>query len=142
MLLFLLVNIDFTQISLLFLLIRVCLRCAFYLVLFLLLLSYFFTVIIINSSIITILLWPSCHRLKPIQSKSELHFISPFDPILTLLFLSLSKERLFWELVTFHPRDTKRTNAVLGPFFVHDKWYDICDTDIDGYNAYRVNRKK
>lgn len=52
------------------------------------------------------------------------------------------KERLFWELVTFHPRDTKRTNAVLGPFFVHDKWYDICDTDIDGYNAYRVNRKK
>ncbi|XP_063603788.1 uncharacterized protein LOC134779485 [Penaeus indicus] len=52
------------------------------------------------------------------------------------------KERLFWELVTFHPRDTKRTNEVLGPFFVHDKWYDICDTDIDGYNAYRVNRKK
>ncbi|XP_037777210.1 matrix metalloproteinase-21-like [Penaeus monodon] len=52
------------------------------------------------------------------------------------------KERLFWELVTFHPRDTKRTNAVLGPFFVHDKWYDICDTDIDDYNAYRVNRKK
>ncbi|XP_068205870.1 matrix metalloproteinase-21-like isoform X2 [Palaemon carinicauda] len=48
------------------------------------------------------------------------------------------KDRLFWELVSFHPNDKNRTNKVVGPFFVHQKWYDICDTTLDPYNAYTI----
>ncbi|XP_066944366.1 matrix metalloproteinase-21-like isoform X1 [Macrobrachium rosenbergii] len=48
------------------------------------------------------------------------------------------KDRLFWELVSFHPNDKNRTNKVVGPFYVHQKWYDICDTTLDAYNAYRT----
>lgn len=54
----------------------------------------------------------------------------------TLYFL---KDRLFWELVTFHPHDRLRhNNNVVGPFFVHHKWYDICDTELDPYYAYTL----
>ncbi|KAG0725431.1 Matrix metalloproteinase-21 [Chionoecetes opilio] len=49
------------------------------------------------------------------------------------------KDRLFWEVSTFHPHDKHRNNSVVGPFYVYDKWRDICDTDIDPLDASTVN---
>lgn len=45
----------------------------------------------------------------------------------------------YWEVVTFHAHDKERTNNVVGPFSVYDKWYDICDTELDPYEAYTVS---
>nr|XP_045595035.1 uncharacterized protein LOC123756091 [Procambarus clarkii] len=48
------------------------------------------------------------------------------------------KDRLYWELVTFNPHDQLRNNNVVGPSYVHHKWYDICDTELDPYYAYSL----
>ncbi|XP_042240544.1 uncharacterized protein LOC121878398 [Homarus americanus] len=53
----------------------------------------------------------------------------------TLFFL---KGHMFWEMVTFNAHDLLRNNSVVGPFFIHQKWYDICDTEPDSYNAYNI----
>ncbi|KAG7158678.1 Matrix metalloproteinase-21-like [Homarus americanus] len=55
-----------------------------------------------------------------------------------LYFFKGKKGHMFWEMVTFNAHDLLRNNSVVGPFFIHQKWYDICDTEPDSYNAYNI----
>ncbi|XP_076068177.1 matrix metalloproteinase-21-like isoform X2 [Oratosquilla oratoria] len=47
------------------------------------------------------------------------------------------KGKLYWELVSYPAlTNTRDTDLVQGPFQVDNKWYDICDTDLDPYQLY------
>ncbi|XP_050718993.1 uncharacterized protein LOC126999901 isoform X2 [Eriocheir sinensis] len=48
------------------------------------------------------------------------------------------KGQRYWEVATFHPHDKQRNNTVVGPFSVYKRWYDICDTELDPYDAYTM----
>ncbi|XP_071551072.1 uncharacterized protein [Panulirus ornatus] len=54
----------------------------------------------------------------------------------TLFFI-----KFYWRMVSFDPQDKQRRNSIEGPNYVYDKWYDICDTELDPRESYVVSRR-